>query len=164
MQKAKIRFPYGLSNLEAVATENYVFIDKTYFVETLEDKVKYAVFLRPRRIGKSLFVSVLEYYYDILRKDKFDKIFRNYYIGKNPTPLASAYRVLKLDFSGIDTGTNESSFSGFMLKLKGSFDLFLSLNNFNTPEHRQELFAQANPAELMKKFFDIYKKETNRDV
>jgi hypothetical protein len=163
MQKSNIHFPYGISNLEVVATENYVFIDKTPFIQTLEidSKVKYAVFLRPRRIGKSLFVSVLEYYYDILRKDKFDKIFGNYYIGKNLTPLASAFRVLKLDFSGIDTGTNESSFRGFMLKLKSSFNSFFMTNGFHSQAIETRIFAQTNPAELMKTFFDIYKGVTN---
>lgn len=164
MQKPKIRFPYGISNLEKIADEKLIFIDKTTFLPVLETTTSYAVFLRPRRIGKSLFVSVLEYYYDILRKDKFEKIFGKYYIGKNPTPLASSYRVLKLDFSGIDTGTNQSSFLGFLLKLKGSLDLFLSLNHFNTPNFRQELLAQTNPAELMKKFFDIYQKQTNDKI
>ncbi len=164
MQNSKIRFPYGLSNLESVATENYVFIDKTPFVEILENNVKFAVFLRPRRIGKSLFVSALEYYYDVLRKAKFEKIFGNYYIGKNPTPLASAYRVLKFDFSGIDTTTNQSSFSGFLLNLKNSLATFLSHNGFDNPAFRQELFAQQNTAELMNTFFSIYKGQSNDKI
>lgn len=164
MQKTQIRFPYGLSNLESVATENYVFIDKTPFVETLENNVKFAVFLRPRRIGKSLFVSILEYYYDVLRKHKFDKIFAKYYIGKNPTPLANAYRVLKLDFSGIDTGTNESSFSGFITNIKSSLNSFLVAHKFDKPEFKEEIFAQKNPAEVMKTFFDIYKGLTNDKI
>jgi hypothetical protein len=166
MQKSKIHFPYGISNLEVVATENYVFIDKTPFIQTLEidSKVKYAVFLRPRRIGKSLFVSVLEYYYDMLRKDKFDKIFGNYYIGKNPTPLANTYRVLKLDFSGIDTGTNESSFSGFVTNIQNSLINFLKANGFYHESIESKLFAQSNPAELMNTFFGIYKGLTNDKI
>ncbi len=164
MQKANIRFPYGLSNLEKVADENLVFIDKTPFLPVLESTTSYAVFLRPRRIGKSLFVSILEYYYDILRKNKFDKIFGNYYIGKNPTPLANAYRVLKFDFSGIDTGTNESSFSGFITNIQNSLINFLKANGFYNESIESRLFVQNNPAELMNTFFAIYKGLTNDKI
>jgi hypothetical protein len=158
MPEQSVFFPYGISNLELIATEGYVFVDKTGFVELLEkQRQRFVVFLRPRRIGKSLFVSLLEYYYDIGQKSKFDKIFGTYYLGKHPTPLANSYRVLKFDFSGIDTTTKESSFSGFVNNIKSSLSTFLILNGLDKPEYKSELYAQNNPAEVMKTFFDIYK-------
>ena len=114
--KNRAKFPYGVSNAEAVTTEGYTFIDKTHFVELLENEHKFVAFLRPRRIGKSFFISILEYYYDLRQKHKFDKIFGKTYIGQNPTPLASSFRVLKFNFSGIQTHTNESSQNDFFLK------------------------------------------------
>jgi hypothetical protein len=114
MQTSRIKFPYGISNIEKLIEQDFVFVDKTNYIELLEKEENYSIFLRPRRMGKSLFVSMLEYYYDILKKDKFDKIFSKLYIGKNPTPMASSYRVLKFDFSGIDTQTDENTFKFFL--------------------------------------------------
>jgi hypothetical protein len=122
----EVKFPYGLSNFEQVATNDYVFVDKTYFIPALE-KERFVSYLRPRRFGKSLLLSVLEYYYDILRKDKFQKLFGKYYIGQHPTPLASSYRVLNFNFSGINTDTRESSQQGFNFSVKFSIREFCIL-------------------------------------
>ena len=121
--KNQIKFPYGVSNAEDVATEGYTFIDKTPFVELLENQEKFASFLRPRRIGKSFFISILEYYYDLRQKHKFEKIFEKTYIVQNPTPLASSFRVLKFNFSGISTQTNEMAEREFLLKVKNRLQL-----------------------------------------
>jgi len=83
--------------------DNYLYIDKTQYIERLESlNEKYLIFLRPRRFGKSLFLSTLQYYYDENSKDEFDTLFDDTYIGKNPTPLKSSYRVLFFEFSGIN--------------------------------------------------------------
>ena len=72
------------------------------------------IFLRPRRFGKSLFLSTLQYYYDENSKDEFDTIFHDTYIGKNPTPLKNSYRILFMEFSGINTdGGMEVIYEGF---------------------------------------------------
>ena len=71
------------------------------------------MFLRPRKFGKTLFTSVLENYYDILKVDKFEKLFGQTYIGKNPTLNKNKYHILKFNFSGIDTSTEESTMNGF---------------------------------------------------
>ncbi len=86
--KNQIKFLYGVSNAKKIIAENYVFIDKTPFVELLENNESFVSFLRPRRIGKSFFISILEYYYNLRQKHKFEKIFSKTYIGQNPTPLA----------------------------------------------------------------------------
>ena len=98
----KRRMPYGLANFEELATGPYYYIDKTQYIEKLE-QVKYPVFLRPRRFGKSLLTEMLHWYYDIKAKDRFDAIFGNLYIGKNPTGNQNKYFVLILNFSGMDT-------------------------------------------------------------
>jgi len=123
--KKEVFFPYGLSNFAEVATQDYVYVDKTPYIELLEkSKEKRVVFLRPRRFGKSLFVSLLEHYYDINRKEQFAELFSKYYIGKNPTPLANNFRILFFNFSGIDTSTQESSRQGFNVSVRASIESF----------------------------------------
>ena len=86
MEKNIKKLPYGISNYKTIATENYIYVDKTLYIEKLEDlHSPYVFFLRPRRFGKSLFTSVLENYYDVKEKDNFDTLFRNTYIGQHPT-------------------------------------------------------------------------------
>jgi hypothetical protein len=155
MPHIKNPFPYGISNWESLATEDYVFVDKTPYIVQLENFVKFAVFLRPRRFGKSLFASLLKYYYDIRQQHKFQNIFRKYFIGKHPTPLANQYRFLKFDFSGIDTTTNERSYEGFLVNLKTTLTTFLILNEFDKPDLKEEIHAQSTPAQVMKAFFEL---------
>ena len=96
--------PYGESNFRRMILENKYYVDRTQYIRTLEaEGAPYLFFLRPRRFGKSLFVSMLNYYYGIQYKDEFQDIFGGLDIGQNPTPGANAYLVLKFDFSGIDT-------------------------------------------------------------
>ena len=98
------KLPYGISNYEELITENYYYVDKTKNIEKLEDLAeKRILFLRPRKFGKTLFTSMISYYYDINAKNKFEKLFKNTYIGKNPTPLKNSYCILKFNFSGIET-------------------------------------------------------------
>lgn len=92
--------PYGDSNFENIITQNSYYIDKTKYIEKLE-RVKWPVFLRPRRFGKTLFTETLRWYYDIKAKDRFEELFGKLYIGKNPTPNHNKYFFLKLDFSGM---------------------------------------------------------------
>ncbi|MCP4130614.1 MAG: AAA family ATPase [bacterium] len=103
--------PYGISNFERLV-EGYYYVDKTAYIEKLE-RINTPVFLRPRRFGKSLFTEMLRWYYDIKAKDKFEKLFANLYIGKNPTPRRNSYFFLGLDFSGMsDYSYNDKDFAG----------------------------------------------------
>ena len=158
--KNQIKFPYGVSNIEKVITENYVFIDKTPFIELLENNESFASFLRPRRIGKSFFISILEYYYDLRQKHKFEKIFSKTYIGQNPTPLASSFRVLKFNFSGISTQTNEMAEREFLLKVKNTVISFIEIYDVFNAELQQEIALQQSAAAVMSLFFGKYKDET----
>ncbi|NJO87314.1 MAG: AAA family ATPase [Lewinella sp.] len=157
---SKIRFAYGESNFEKVIQKQAFFVDKTPYLEKLEDFGNDRVaFLRPRRMGKSLFVSILEYYYGKEHKDKFDRLFGKLYIGQHPTPLANTYAVLKMDFSGIDTSTEERAYQGFLTTIK------LHITEFNKSYHcfgaGQSAFIQAqdNPELVMKAFFSHYRGE-----
>ncbi len=93
------RIPYGMQNFEDVIKEDCYFVDKTPFIENIEESNKYFFFIRPRRFGKSLTLSMLENYYDINKKDKFESLFGKLYIGENPTPERNSYLILHLNFA-----------------------------------------------------------------
>ena len=93
------RIPYGMQNFEDVIKEDCFYVDKTPFIEDIEESHKYFFFIRPRRFGKSLTLSMLENYYDINKKDKFKDIFGNLYIGENPTPEHNSYLIIDLNFA-----------------------------------------------------------------
>ena len=108
------KLPYGISNYEELITDGYYYVDKSKYIEKLENlPEKRIMFLRPRKFGKTLFTSMLENYYDINKKDNFDKLFCGTYIGENPTELKNKYYILKFNFSGIDTSDVESTIRGF---------------------------------------------------
>jgi hypothetical protein len=96
-----IKFPYGISNFYRIVTENYFYVDRSNHIRLIEDAGDQLLFLRPRRFGKSLLLSILENYYDVAKADDFDKLFGNLAIGKNPTPIHNKYLVMKWDFSNI---------------------------------------------------------------
>ena len=94
------QIPYGIMNFAELILKKGYFVDKTQFIDKLE-RIQNPVFLRPRRFGKSLFCSMLQYYYDLKEADRFDELFGHTWIGKNPTDDHNNYLVLKFDFSGI---------------------------------------------------------------
>ena len=127
-----LKMPYGISNFEELITEDYYYVDKTYYIEKLESlPEKRIMFLRPRKFGKTLFTSVIEYYYDKNRDDKFEKLFKNTYIGKNPTKLKNSYSILRFNFSGIDTSTEEATIKGFKNEVASSIEVFIHRYNLD---------------------------------
>ncbi|MDM8516787.1 AAA family ATPase [Desulfobacterales bacterium HSG16] len=96
-----MKFPYGICDFRKIVTKGYYYCDRTDRIPKLE-KHEYALFLRPRRFGKSLLLSMLINYYDLGRKDQFDEIFGKLKIGRNPTSLRNQFLVLEWDFSCID--------------------------------------------------------------
>lgn len=121
------KLPYGLANFEAIKENgSYYYVDKTTFIAELEGQgSKYHFFLRPRRFGKSLFVSTLEHYYDPRRAGQFEQLFGDTWIGRNPTPLKNSLPVLKLNFSGIPSdGTVEDLKFSFTLKIRDNINSF----------------------------------------
>lgn len=155
-----MKLPYGKSNFRSIIEENNYYIDKTKYIEYLENSDSDFVFLlRPRRFGKSLFVSMLEYYYSITHKEDFQKLFGNLYIGKNPTPKVNSYLVLKFDFSGIDTKSTDSTYIGFLEKIIVGVESFLSnYDHFFTIEDETKILSQQTPSILIGKLFSKYKK------
>lgn len=97
------KIPYGISNFKRLITENMYYVDKTKYIKKLEQKEDFQFFIRPRRFGKSLFLSMLDTYYDLNEKDNFDKYFSELYIHKYKTPAANSFMVLKLNFATIIT-------------------------------------------------------------
>ena len=123
MQMKKIKkIPYGNANYSKIKQNNkFYFVDKTDYIKELENLgSEFLFFLRPRRFGKSLWLSILEHYYDVNKKDRFEELFGDTYIGKNPTPLRNSYPIFKLNFSGIPTDGNAE-------QIKSSFDLRISI-------------------------------------
>ena len=108
------KLPYGISDYEKLIQGNYYYVDKTKYIEKLENLSEiYVMFLRPRKFGKTLFTSVLENYYDVKKKNKFEELFGKTYIGKNPTKLKNSYHILRFNFSGIDTSSVDATIKSF---------------------------------------------------
>ncbi|CAN2041917.1 AAA family ATPase [Candidatus Magnetomoraceae bacterium gMMP-15] len=104
-----MKFPYGISDFRSIIKNDYFYCDRTDRIADIEKQGKFLLFLRPRRFGKSLLLSMLENYYDIDRKDEFDEIFSNLKIGNNSTLLHNKYFILHWDFSCVDpSGTAEN--------------------------------------------------------
>ena len=109
------KIPYGISNFHNLREQNYIYVDKTDYIELLENyDEKYIFFLRPRRFGKSLFISLLDSYYNINnKKEEFNNLFQGLYIVENQTSLAHSYYILNFNFSGINTSDKRSLLKGF---------------------------------------------------
>ena len=120
------KLPYGISDYERIVKDNYYYVDKTKYIEKLEDLPQpYITFLRPRKFGKTLFTSTLENYYDIKKKDKFEQLYKETYIGKHPKPKKNSYHILRFNFSGIDTSTVDTTINGFKREVGSSIKLFV---------------------------------------
>lgn len=107
--------PQGINDFERIRRENYYYVDKTMYLDKIEKDSSYMLVVRPRRFGKSLFLSMLEYYYDIKERDNFDALFGGLYVHEHPTQWRNYYQVLTLDFSQV---LNEYD------KLKDSFYVY----------------------------------------
>ena len=119
-----LKIPYAISNFERIRTKNFLYVDKTQFIEKVES-IDYLMHLRPRRFGKSLFISMLESYYDVAAADKFDELFGGLYIHENPTDYRNSYYMLRFDFSGIENVKKGDLQEGFARKVKGGAQAFI---------------------------------------
>jgi len=160
------KIPYGISSYDKIKSENYYFVDKTKYIEIIEGLGSpYLFFLRPRRFGKSLFISILHEYYDICAKENFDKLFGDTYIGKNPTPAKNSYPVLRFNFSMIPTDGNIEEIKYlFQLNILSEITVFINkyaqLYNLNL-SLVDELKKENSPGAI----FLIFSREMNiKDV
>ncbi|HHL19253.1 MAG TPA: hypothetical protein ENJ33_05915 [Thiothrix sp.] len=143
------KIPYGISDFKRIQIENYYFIDKTHYIEKLETLgSSYLMFLRPRRFGKSLWLAILEAYYDVYFKPEFEAIFKDTYIFNHATVEANSYLILSFDFSAIDTEDIEESFR---------YDIQLTLKSFVTKYALAIIFDSDNPISMFKAVFDHIK-------
>ena len=101
------KIPYGISDFELMRKDNYYYVDKTGFIKNIENSSRYLFFIRPRRFGKSLSLSVMECYYDIDRKEDFEELFKGTYIYDNPTDERNSYYILKFNFSKVSPVIDE---------------------------------------------------------
>ena len=126
------KLPYGISNYEELIQDGYYYVDKTQYIERLENLAeKRIMFLRPRKFGKTLFTSMIENYYDLKKENKFEELFKDTYIGKNPSKLKNKYHILKFNFSGIDTSNNETTIRGFKREVESSIKYFVEKYNLD---------------------------------
>ncbi|MCD4764634.1 MAG: ATP-binding protein [Desulfobacterales bacterium] len=125
-----MKFPYGISDFRKVNTQGYFYCDRTDKIPLLE-KSDFQLFIRPRRFGKSLVLSMLENYYDVAKKDEFEDIFGDLKIGKKPTDLRNSYFILKFDFSCIDpTGSAENVKRALFNHINGCIEEFYDFYNY----------------------------------
>ena len=117
--------PYGMADFSAIRREGFLYVDKTRFLRELETE-RHVFFLRPRRFGKSCWVSILEHYYDRTRKERVETLFAGLNIGCEPTANRSRYAVLRLDFSAFSKrlSTLEENFEGYChTRLRGMLEV-----------------------------------------
>ncbi len=155
--KKTYKLPYGISNFARLVRDGYYFVDRTNYIEQLEKLGEpYLFFLRPRRFGKTLLLSVLEHYYAKAHKGEFEQLFGGYYIGTNPTPSANKYLVLKFDFSGVNTKTQESTFRGVLENVKeGARNLFDEYPSIFDDMDLQTIESESAPNLALQKIFSI---------
>lgn len=136
------RIPYGISDFKQVRKENKYLVDKTMYFERMERAGNFLFLVRPRRFGKSLFLNMLEAYYDINEKDNFQELFKGMYVAEHPTENRNLYQVLHLDFSlvGSDLDHLEENFNRYC---GGEVDTFIeSYQRFYEPHIVQRILNE----------------------
>lgn len=101
------QIPYGITDFDLISKKQYYYVDKTQYIPALESSARYLFFIRPRRFGKSLLLSTLEDYYDVSKKDQFESLFKDTYIGQHPSQERNSYLILKFNFSQVNPNMNE---------------------------------------------------------
>ena len=139
------KVPYGVMNYEELVRECY-FVDNTAYIHELES-VKTPVFLRPKRFGKSVWCSVLAHYYDVNLKDRFMELFGETDIGRNPTPLANSFLVLRFNFSTIEVGTLAEIERNFFEHVKRSVGSFV--RQYESLADWSAVSRAENPADMI---------------
>ena len=139
------RLPYGMMNFAVIRREDYYYVDKTRFIPMIEQADRFFFFIRPRRFGKSLTLNVLQHYYDVRTRDKFNDLFGNLYIGKHPTANRNSYLVLYLNFSGI-TGELNDYRKGLDAHCQIRFDFFCEVYSDLLPQGIRERLDEKDGA------------------
>ena len=133
--------PYGMMNFADIRLDNYYYVDKTSFIPVIEQSDRFFFFIRPRRFGKSLTLNMLQHYYDVRTRDKFDALFGDLYIGKHPKRDRNSYLVLYLNFSGI-SGELHNYRQGLDAHCNTSFDYFCDIYAEYLPKGIKEVLNE----------------------
>ena len=152
----KIKLPYGESDFKTLRYQNYIYVDKTKYIRTLEN-YPMAIYVRPRRFGKSLFTSMISYYYDIKEEENFEKLYKGLYIYDNPTSNKNKYYILKFNFSGMNISSNkteEEIEELFDKKVYSECQDFIDKYNFDI-EITGNKVASMTLMELLRKFTNL---------
>ncbi|MCA0387866.1 MAG: ATP-binding protein [Bacteroidetes bacterium] len=150
MNKRK-RLPYGIADFRTLIQSDCYYVDRTQFIRKMEESNKYLFFLRPRLFGKSLTISMLEYYYGLQFKDDFDSLFSELYIGQkeHTTPNKNNYYVLRFDFTGINTSNLDDIMESFNNKIRMGLLLFNESYNLLDRSEFEEISQQRFPASTL---------------
>ncbi|MGE5340764.1 MAG: AAA family ATPase, partial [Candidatus Omnitrophota bacterium] len=149
--------PYAVSDFTEFRKSNYYYVDKTRYIRNIEEKGRYLFFIRPRRFGKSLFLAMLESYYDITKKDQFDFLFKESDIFRNPTKEKNSYMILKLNFSKINPEFSmvEHAFLTNVKNAAGSFiTKYGKLMNINIEKATKALDSNISASEVLDTLFN----------
>lgn len=152
-----MKLPYGTANFAKIREQGYFYVDKTRYIEVLENMPESnVVILRSRRFGKTLFANMLSYYYDLKHADRFESLFRGTYIYDHPTPKHNAYLILYFNFSGINTETLENANQGFTVEVRSSVRLFTGRyrEHFSESE-RHRIVEQEKPNDILNELFKV---------
>ena len=154
-----IKIPYGISHFPTMIEDNYFYQDRTMFIRKLEEEASPFVFyLRPRRFGKSLFVSTLHHYYGLEHKDQSGQLFGALAIGQNPTPSANRYLVLSFEFSRIMTNTAQNTYDGFLSNVQQGVNLFLKeYEAFFSNLDAKKIVEQNAPNKVLSHLFEAHR-------
>lgn len=143
------RLPYGINDFEAIIEQNQYYVDKTMYLPLLENQPSNIFFIRPRRFGKSIFLSMLHAYYDCSKKEKFQALFGDLWVGKHPTPLQGKYQILHLDFSYVG-GSIEKLEENFNMYLRVKLDGFMRVyQEFYLTDFKEKFFKSDSATEKL---------------
>ena len=156
MEQQVKQVPYGVADFATVIEQNLYYVDKTMFIPELEKQPRNLFFIRPRRFGKSIFLSMLYSYYDCTQSHRFQSLFGNLWIGQHPTPLQGKYQVLFLDFSQI-TGNIDKLETKFNSYLSINLDAFVRQYSEYYRAEMEEILAQEDFEEKMELIFKAAK-------
>ncbi len=145
-----------MADFVSVIRDNQYYVDKTMYLPELEKQPSNLFFIRPRRFGKSIFLSMLHSYYDCKQKDQFLELFGDLWVGKHPTPLQGKYQVLHLDFSQVAGKTDilEDKFGAY---LNINIDSFVRYYSEYYEEEKDEILSKIDHAEKMELLFKAAK-------
>ena len=137
--------PYGVADFVVMREQNLYYVDKTMYLEELERQSRFVFFIRPRRFGKSLFISMMQAYYDKAMANRFDKLFGGLQVAQKPTPNRSRYQVLYLDFSrvGGNIAQLEEKFNAYC---NHELDFFIDRYFNDYPQRFKEAFYACKDA------------------